>query len=119
MKRSYFFAAVAILFWSTVATVVKLLLGSLSSMQVLCISSFFAFFALLVLNLITGNIKQLKGYRVRDYLITVAIGLPGTFIYYIFFYSGTARLPASQSMIINYLWPIMSYGKRYGNFLKN
>ncbi len=108
MKKSYLYAATAILCWSTVATVVKLLLGSHTGMQVLFISSFFAFIFLLVMNIATGNIKKLKEYTPRDYVTTVLIGLPGTFLYYVFYYSGTARMPASQAFIINYLWPIMS-----------
>ena len=108
MKKAYLCAATAIICWSTVATVVKLLLGSLTSMQVLCISSFFAAVALLIYNLVSGNIKALKKYKPRDYLITVLIGIPGTFLYYVFYYSGTAYMPASQAFIINYLWPIMS-----------
>ena len=36
------------------------------------------------------------------------IGIPGTFFYYIFFYTGTDMMPASQAFIINYLWPVMS-----------
>ena len=39
---------------------------------------------------------------------TVLIGLPGAFIYYLLFYTGTDLMPASQAFIINYLWPIMS-----------
>ena len=108
MKRSYLFAAIAILFWSTVATVSKLLLGQLSSFAVLSYSSFFAALALLILNIATGNIKRLRTYRLRDYLITLAIGIPGTFLYYIFYYTGTSLMPASQAFIINYLWPMMS-----------
>lgn len=108
MKKPYFFAAISVLCWSTVATIVKLLLGELTSMQVLCLSSLFAFSFLLIFNLATGNIKKLRAYRPRDYLLTVLIGLPGTFLYYVFYYSGTARLPASEAFIINYLWPIMS-----------
>ena len=36
------------------------------------------------------------------------IGLPGVFLYYVFYYSGATRLPASQAFITNYLWPVMS-----------
>lgn len=108
MKRSYLLATVAIFCWSTVATVVKLLLGSLTSMQVLWISAGFAFLALLCVNIFTGNIKKLRDYKPRDYIITVLIGLPGSFLYYVFYYMGTARMLASQAFIINYLWPIMS-----------
>ena len=108
MKKKYILAAVSILCWSTVATVVKLLLGNFTSMQVLCVSAFFGAVFLLCLNVATGTIKKLKEYKARDYLITVLIGLPGTFLYYIFYYTGTSMMLASQAFIINYLWPIMS-----------
>ena len=108
MKKSFALAAVAILSWSTVATIVKLLLGSLSSIQVLSFSAFFAFLFLFIFNLASGNIKKLKSYTAKDYITTVLIGLPGTFFYYLFYYAGTARMEASVAFIINYLWPIMS-----------
>ena len=108
MKKSYLFAGVSILLWSTVATVAKLLLGSLNSFQILSVTTLFAGVFLLVVNLVTGNIKKLKAYRPKDVLITVLIGLPGTFFYYVFYYTGTSLMPASQAFIINYLWPIMS-----------
>ena len=108
MKRTYCFAAVAILFWSTVATVTKLLMGSLSSVQVLAVSAGFAALFLLILNACTGRLRLLRSYRPRDYLRTVLIGIPGTFLYYMFYYAGANLLPASQAFIINYLWPMMS-----------
>lgn len=108
MKRAYLFAATSILLWSTMPTVSKLLLSKMNSFQVLCISALFASLFLLVINLVTGNIKRLKEYRFRDYVITVLIGLPGMFLYYVFFYTGTSLMPASQAFIVNYLWPIMS-----------
>lgn len=108
MKKQYILAAVSILCWSTVATVVKLLLGSYTSMQVLCVSALFGAVFLLCINVATGAIKKLKEYKPRDYLLTVLIGLPGAFLYYIFYYTGTSMMLASQAFIINYLWPIMS-----------
>ena len=30
-------------------------------------------------------LKKLKTYKLRDYLITALIGLPGTFFYYVFY----------------------------------
>ena len=107
MKKQYLFAAISILGWSTVATVVKLLLGSMNSFQVLCISALLASLFLFAVSCITGSIKKLKTYKPRDYLISVLIGLPGTFFYYIFYYSGTSFMLASQAFIVNYLWPIM------------
>lgn len=108
MKKIYCFAAVSIFFWSTIATISKLLLTSLSSYLVLSVSTLFGALSLLIVNIVTGNIKNLKTYRAKDFLIIALIGLPGTFFYYVFYYAGTARMPASQAFIVNYLWPIMS-----------
>ena len=108
MKKTYFLAIVAILFWSTSATVSKLLLGSLDSMQVVWVSSLFASLFWIITNLIAGNMKQLKTYRKKDILRIMGIGLIGTFLYYLLLYTGMDRMPASQALIVNYLWPIMS-----------
>ncbi len=108
MKKTYIYAATSIFLWSTVATVTKLLLGSFNSFQILAVSTFFGALFLLAVNTVTGNIKKLKEYRLKDYLTTVLIGLPGTFFYYIFYYTGASMMPASQAFIVNYLWPIMS-----------
>ncbi len=108
MKRTYLYVATSIFCWSTVATVTKLLLGELSSIQVLWASSFFAAIFLLGVNLATGNIHNLKAYTFGDYLKSALVCLPGTFLYYMFYYAGADILQASQAFIINYMWPIMS-----------
>ena len=51
MKKAYLYAAAAIVMWSTMATASKLLLGEMDSYKVLCISTFFATIALLLINL--------------------------------------------------------------------
>lgn len=108
MKKTYVYAGVSILLWSTLATVSKLLLSRVGSFVVLTFSAGFAALALLAVNLINGKIKRLSHYRAKDYLITLLISLPGTFLYYVFLYLGTAKMAASQAFIINYLWPVMS-----------
>ena len=109
MKKTYLlYAGISIFFWSTLATVSKLLLGSMNSYQLLCGGSLFAAVALLIVNIANGKIKLLKSYRIKDYGATLLACLPGTFLYYVFYYLGTERIPASQAFIINYLWPIMS-----------
>ena len=108
MKKAYLFAGISIFFCSTVSVTTKVLLGSLNNFQLLWANAFFAFVSLIAINIVTGNIKRLKEYKFKDYIISVLIGLPGTCLYYIFFYAGTDMMPASQAFIINYLWPIMS-----------
>lgn len=108
MKKTYLYAGVAILFWSTLATVSKLLLNTTNTYQLLVFSALFAALALLVVNIVTGRFGQLKHFSFKDYVTVFLIGLPGNFFYYVFFYLGTERMAASQAFIINYLWPIMS-----------
>ena len=108
MKRTYLFAGVAILLWSTMATISKKLLGSFDRYQVLCISAFFGAAFLFTVNLCTGRLKKLRTYQFADYLHSIGAGLLGNFFYYVFYYAGADRMPASQAFIVNYLWPIMS-----------
>ena len=68
MKKSYIYAGVTVLIWSTLATVVKLVLRDIPNLQALTISSAFAFVFLLILNIINGSIKEMKCYKFKDYL---------------------------------------------------
>lgn len=108
MKKTYFYAGVSIFCWSTMATTSKMLLGELNNFQLLWMNSLIATLFLIILNAFAGNFKKHHDYRLKDYLIMAAIGMPGTLFYYLFYYAGTDILPASQAFIINYLWPIMS-----------
>lgn len=108
MKRSYIYAGAAILMWSTMPTISKLLLGEMDSYKVLCSGMLLATVAMLIINLCSKKWKLMRSYRFVDYLKMAAIGLPGISLYYGFYYMGADRLPASQAFIVNYLWPIMS-----------
>lgn len=108
MKKEYFYAGISIFFWSTVAVVTKFILKYINNLQLLWASMFFSTIFLLIINVATGRIKKLKNYKLKDVLISILIGLPGTFFYYVFYYAGADMLLASQAFIINYSWPIMS-----------
>ena len=108
MKKQYLYAMISIFLWSTTATVTKLLLGDLNSMQILVVGSLLDFVFLFIINLIKGNLKELKKYKIKDYLQISIIGVLGTFLYNLFLYLGIDTLEASQAFIINYLWPIMT-----------
>ena len=71
-------------------------------------SALFAALALLAVNIVTGKIKLLRSYSLKDHVTILLISSPGTFFYYVFLYSGTVKMSASQTFIVNYLWPIMS-----------
>lgn len=107
MKKSYVYAGITIFIWSTIALVSDLLLKTMDSMQVLAISSLFAFLFLLILNAAKGNLKELKTLKIKDYLILLGLGSMGIFLYYFFLYFGMELLQdPDKSFIINYLWPL-------------
>ena len=108
MKKSCLYAFVAVGFWSTTATVSKLLLHSFSTIEILTVFSLVAAVFLTVVNAIKGNLQKLKDYKLKDYLIVSGVGLLGTFFYNMFLVRGIDKLLASQAMIINYLWPMMA-----------
>ena len=68
MKKEYIYAMISIFLWSTTSTITKLLLKKLDSMQILLISSLFAFIFLFIVNLFKGYLKEIKKYNVKDYL---------------------------------------------------
>ena len=108
MKKEYIYAIISVLLWSTTATVTKLLLGNLDSMQILLLGSLFAVIFLFIINCIKGNLKEIKNYKLKDYFKIFIIGILGTFLYNLFLYLGINTMQASQAFIINYLWPIMT-----------
>lgn len=108
MKKPYLYAFTAIAFWSTTATVSKLLLHSFTTIQMLAGCSAVAAVFLFAVNLFAGKLMILKTYRLRDYLITAGVGLLGTFFYNMFLVFGIDKMLASQAMIVNYLWPMMA-----------
>ena len=107
MKRSYILALSTVLVWGTMATVVKIMLEEIPSLQALSVSGFFAFAFLLVMNLFTGGIKKAKEYKWRDYLAMAGLGFLGLFMYSALYYYGIEKLTAQTACILNYLWPIM------------
>lgn len=108
MKKIYTLVATAIFFWSTMATVSKILLGSFSQYQLLCVSTLFGSAALLLFNLFTGKLKMITEYSAKDILLMILIGLCGNFFYYVGYYGGAKLMPASTAFVVNYSWPMMS-----------
>lgn len=107
MKKNYLYAGITVLIWATLATVVKLVLADIPNFQALSVSSAFAFVFLLLLNIINGSLKEMKHYRVRDYLLMAGLGFLGLFLYSALYYYGIGVLGSQEACILNYLWPMM------------
>ena len=107
MKKNYTFALITILIWASMATMVKVLLADIPNLQALAVSGVFAFLFLLLINLRTGKLKELKQYRAKDYGSMVGLGFLGLFLYSALYYYGIGQLGAQEACILNYLWPMM------------
>ena len=107
MKRSYLYAGITVLIWSTLATVAKLVLNGMPNFEALAIGSALAFVFLLIVNCINGSIKEMKKYKIKDYLKMAGLGFWGLFLYSALYYYGIAVLGSQEACILNYLWPLM------------
>lgn len=107
MKKNYLYAIITVFIWSTMAALVKALLFDIPNLEALSVSSWFAFFFLLIVNLKNGNIKKMKQYVLKDYGVMSGLGFLGLFLYSALYYYGLAQLTSQEACILNYLWPMM------------
>lgn len=107
MKKNYLYAILTVFIWGTMATVGKILVSNIPSLEALCIGSAFAFLFLLIVNIKNGIIKELGKYRVKDYAIMAGLGFIGLFLYSGLYYYGLTQLSSQEACIVNYLWPMM------------
>ena len=107
MKKNYIFAFITVFVWSTNATVSKMLLTDIPSLETLAISSGLAFLFLLLMNIKTGIIKTIKDYSKKDIAAMAGLGFLGLFVYSALYYYGLTILTSQEACILNHLWPIM------------
>lgn len=107
MSRNTLLAIITVVIWSSIAPLVKLMLSDLPNYEVLSISSYLAVLFLIVLNFKTGNIKELKNYKAKDYVVISGLGFIGFFLYNALYYYGIGTLTSQVACILNYLWPMM------------
>lgn len=105
-SKAYLFAAGSILLWGSTASVIKLLLIDLNSIQILFFASLFASIFLFTVSFLQGKFSLIRSFRIKDYTWFAGMGLLGVFIYYVCLYLALTYLPAQEAFIINYLWPI-------------
>lgn len=107
MKKSYLYAIITVLIWSTMAAAVKVMLNDIPNLQALAVSGFFAFLFLVLVNAKGGRLKNLKNYSLKQYGIMAGLGFIGLFVYSALYYYGLAELTSQEACILNYLWPMM------------
>jgi drug/metabolite transporter (DMT)-like permease len=105
-QPAYLYAALAILFWSTVASAFKLTLRHLTPLGLLFFSSCFAFIFLAAYRLISKGNSAFAD-PLSNLKKSLLAGLINPFVYYLMLFYAYDRLPAQQAQVLNYTWAIM------------
>ncbi len=92
--------------WALIPAVSKLGQDGLDSHQFLFWSSLVSFIAFAVASAAGGKLPALRAYRAKDWALMVALGLLGTYVYYILLYLGYARAEGFEVLVLQYTWPV-------------
>ena len=95
-----------VLFWGSIAAVVKLLLKNLNNFQILLYIALFATISLFIIVVSLKKIDIIKNYNLKDYCQFALLGFIGVFLYHVLLFTGLTFSPAQEAFIVNYTWPI-------------
>jgi drug/metabolite transporter (DMT)-like permease len=107
VRKSYIYALLAVLFWSTVPTVFKISLGELGILPMLAVATGTS--AIILLSVIIAGKKTslLFNNTWKELLGSALLGLINPFVYYILLLNGYKLLPAQVAQPLNMIWPII------------
>ena len=106
-NKAYFFAAIAIFFWSTVATAFKLSLEYLEPVQLVFYATIFSVLVLFFILLFQGKLKLISHFTMESLLRCAILAILNPCLYYIILLHAYDILPAQEAMAINYSWVVM------------
>jgi len=107
VKKSYFYAGLSVLFWSTIPTVFKIGLGELDVLSMLAIATFTSTLALFIILIAGRKWELLRKSTLRELLTSALLGLINPFIYYIILLKAYKLLPGQVAQPLNMIWPII------------
>ena len=106
-KKALFYALVAVLLWSTVATAFKLTLQFVPVVELVWWASLVSFGMLGVLVVSGGHLGTLRVFWRRSWRQSLLLGAINPFVYYLTLFRAYALLPAQEAQAINYTWALM------------
>jgi len=106
-SKSYLLAALAILFWSTIATAFKIALSELSPGQLLFIASCTAVVILTIISILEGKFRNILKTSPSEILMSALLALLNPFVYYLVLLKAYTLLPAQVAQPLNMIWPIV------------
>lgn len=106
-SSAYFYAALAILFWSTVSTAFKLSLQYQTPTQLLLGATFVSTVVIFIIILFQRKVNLIMQGSRRDLIRSIILGFLNPFLYYSVLLEAYTMLPAQEAQALNYIWVVM------------
>ena len=106
-RRSYLYAGLTILFWSTVPTAFKISLGELPILAMLTIASITSAVILLIILIAGKKTDLIRLSTPKELLNSALLGFINPFLYYLILLKAYSLLPAQVAQPLNMIWPII------------
>ena len=106
-NKSYFFAGISVLLWSTVATSFKIGLRELDFIQLIFYASAVAVVILFGIILMQGKIQLLYRQSAGQLFYSLFLGAFNPLFYYLVLFKAYSLLPAQLAQPLNMVWPIV------------
>lgn len=107
MNKTYRYAFLAILCWSSVSTAFKLSLDFLSPLGLLLFSSLSASIFLGIVFFAQGHHRRQTQSFMRNLRVSLLSGFLNPFLYYLVLFEAYNRLQAQEAQVLNYTWAIV------------
>ncbi|MBN1389579.1 MAG: DMT family transporter [Candidatus Thermoplasmatota archaeon] len=106
-KKAYLLGILAVLIWSTVASVFKMTLRHMDPPTLVVLASIFSTFLLGTLIVLTGRARRIMSMTRREKMLSMLPGALNPFIYYLLLFWTYDILKAQEAQALNYTWPII------------
>ena len=106
-SKIYFYAGLAVFFWSTVATAFKLALREYDFIQLIFYASLVTVIILFIFLLIQKKTHLLVRQSPKEILFSMFLGAFNPLLYYIILFKAYSLLPAQVAQPINMVWAIL------------
>ncbi|MDR2004644.1 MAG: DMT family transporter [Prevotella sp.] len=106
-NKALIYGGIAVLSWSTVATMFKMALKYFSHFEMLLVASFTALLIFSIAMTILKKWTDLQTLPARQWGWFALVGLLNPVAYYLVLFKSYALLPAQVAQPINYAWPIV------------
>jgi drug/metabolite transporter (DMT)-like permease len=106
-RSAYFYAGLAIFFWSTVPTAFKISLRELGVLPMLTLAVYTSATVLAFVILAGKKVHLLMRSTGKELVYSALLGLVNPFFYYIILLSAYQILPAQVAQPLNMIWPII------------